>query len=89
MEEFRDVLDECGFQDLGYSGNKFTWCNGHREGQTVWERLDRTVGTADWLSMFPTTKVVHLECGTSDHKPIMIHSLGIPKQVNKPWWFEG
>ena len=24
MEEFRDVLDECGFQDLGYSGNKFT-----------------------------------------------------------------
>ena len=24
MEEFRNVLDECGFQDLGYSGNKFT-----------------------------------------------------------------
>ena len=24
MEEFMNVLDECGFQDLGYSGNKFT-----------------------------------------------------------------
>ena len=73
MEEFRDVLDEYGFQDLGYCGNKFTWCNRHGEGHTVWERLNRVVGTAKWLSMFPATKVVHLECGTSDHKPIMIH----------------
>jgi len=36
MEDFRDVLDECGFQDLGFNGNKFTWCNGHGEGPTVW-----------------------------------------------------
>ena len=79
MQEFRDVLDEYGFQDLGYSGNKFTWCNGHEEGHTVWERLDRAIGRTNWLSMFPATKVVHLECGTLDHKPIMIHSLGIPK----------
>ena len=35
MEVFRDVLDKCGFQDLGFSGNKFTWCNGHGEGHTV------------------------------------------------------
>ena len=79
MEEFGDVLDECGFQDLAYCGNKFTWCNRHEEGHTMWERLDRAVGTAKWLSMFPATKVVHLECGTSDHKPILIHLLGIPK----------
>ena len=38
--------------------------------------------------MFPATKVVHLESGTSDHKPILIHLLGIPKRVNKPWRFE-
>ena len=88
MEEFRDMLDECGFQDLGYSGNKFTWCNGHGEGHTVWERPDRVVGTVEWLSMFLATEVVHLECGTLNHKPIMIHLLGIPKQVNKPWRFE-
>ena len=47
MEDFRDVLDECGFQDLGFSGNKFTWCNDHGEGHTVWERLDRVVGTVE------------------------------------------
>ena len=47
MEAFRDVLDECGFQDLGFSGNMFTWCNGQDEGHTVWERLDRVVSTVD------------------------------------------
>ena len=35
MEEFRDVLDECGFRDLGFMGGKFTWCNGHLDGFTI------------------------------------------------------
>ena len=38
--------------------------------------------------MFLATKVVHFESGTLDHKLIMIHLLGIPKRVNKPWRFE-
>ena len=84
MEDFRDVLDECGFQDLGFSGNKFTWCNGHGEGHTVWERLDRVVGTVEWMDLFPASKVVHLECASSDHKPLMIYLAGIPKRTNKP-----
>jgi len=25
MQGFRNALDECGFLDLGYIGNKFTW----------------------------------------------------------------
>ena len=39
MEDFRDVLDECGFQDLRFSSNKFTWCNGHGEGHTMWGKV--------------------------------------------------
>ena len=27
MEGFRSVINECGFQDMGYVGPKFTWCN--------------------------------------------------------------
>lgn len=81
MQEFRDVLEECGFKDLGYIGAKFTWCNGRRECFTVWERLDRAVATMDWLSKFPATRVVHFECGSSDHKQIIIMPLGIPRKV--------
>ena len=88
MEDFRDVLDECGFQDLRFSSNKFTWCNGHGEGHTMWEKLDRAVGAVEWMDMFPASKVVHLESGSSYHKPLMIFLVGIPKKINKSWRFE-
>ena len=52
------------------------------------ERLDRAVATIDWLEKFPNTKVVHLECGSSDHKPIVIFPTGIPKKNQRPWRFE-
>lgn len=38
--------------------------------------------------MFPASKVCHLECGTSDHKPIVVHPKGIPKRKQKPWRLE-
>ena len=72
MQGFRDVLDECGFMDLGFMGPMFTW-HKHFENYTVWERLDRAVATNDWFSMFPNTKVYHLDAITSDHKALLIH----------------
>ena len=48
MQGFRDVLDECGFMDLGFVGPMFTW-HKHFENYTVWERLDRAVATNDWF----------------------------------------
>ena len=68
MEAFRDILDKCGFKDLGFVGGKYTWCNGQGENKTIWERLNKAVATTDWIELFPTTKVVHLECGSSDHQ---------------------
>ena len=47
------------------------------------ELLPVLIGTA-----FLATKVVHLECGTSDHKPILILLAGIPKHLQKLWRFE-
>lgn len=38
--------------------------------------------------MFPASKVIHLECGSSDHKSIIIHPKGIPIRKQKPWRFE-
>ena len=88
MEAFRDVLDECEFKDLGFVGGKYTWYRGTGAGNTIWERLDRAVATTDWIDMFPTTKVVHLECGSSDHKPLIMQLKGIQIKQRKPWRFE-
>ena len=46
MQAFRDVLDTCGFMDLGFMGLEFTW-HGVRHGQVIWECLDRGVANYD------------------------------------------
>ncbi|XP_075650090.1 uncharacterized protein LOC142620636 [Castanea sativa] len=88
MEAFQDVLDEYEFKDLGFVGGKYTWYRGIGGGNTIWERLDCAVATTDWIDMFPATKVVHLECGSSDHKPLIIRLKGIQIKQQKSWRFE-
>ena len=87
MQGFRDVLDECGFMDLGFVGPMFTW-HKHFENYTVWERLDRVVATNDRFSMFPNTKVYHLDAITSDHKALLIRLEGMECNQQKPFRFE-
>ena len=64
MQNFREVLDYCGFVDLRFSGLDFTW-HGRRRGEWIWERLDRGVANYEWLTRFPTGRVRHLNCFTS------------------------
>lgn len=88
MKNFRDALDECGLMDLGYVGSKFTWFKNFSNGISVWEWLDRVVGTMDWFDNYPATKVMILECGSSDYKPLLINLCFVPMRHNKPWRFE-
>ncbi|XP_065639086.1 uncharacterized protein LOC136071560 [Quercus suber] len=71
MQRFREALDHCDFVDLGFSGPAFTW-HGRRWGELIWERLDRGVANYEWLARFPTGRVRHLSCFTSDHRPILL-----------------
>jgi hypothetical protein len=48
MQAFQDVLSDCGLEDLGYSGEIFTWRRGR-----IWECLDRAVADGAWTSMHP------------------------------------
>ena len=65
MQNFQDVLDHCGFADLGFSGPDYTW-HGRRRGEWIWERLDRGVANYEWSTRFPTGRMKHLNCFTSD-----------------------
>ena len=89
MQLFRDALDAYEFIDMGYSGCQFTWKKIFRDGNSIWERLDRSLANSEWLARFGGSKVVHLNCSTSDHSPLLI----IPKPVDsvnpsKPFRFE-
>ena len=40
MQIFREVLDECGFIDIGFKGSPFTWSKHYNSGVSIRERLD-------------------------------------------------
>ena len=47
MMDFRDCLNRCGLVNLGFIGQKFTWCNGWYGGERTKLRLDRVVANED------------------------------------------
>ncbi|TXG63522.1 hypothetical protein EZV62_010516 [Acer yangbiense] len=69
---FRQVVDDCEFIDLGFSGPKFTW-NNMREGRdNVQERLDRILASTNWRNMYQQITIEHLGFNTSDHRPLLM-----------------
>ncbi|GMY27097.1 hypothetical protein FCV25MIE_22339 [Fagus crenata] len=54
----------------------------------TWERLDRVVTTPEWLLMFPSAWVYHLEGRWSDHKPIWVTTETIVRPSKRPFRFE-
>ncbi|KAL0012555.1 hypothetical protein SO802_007663 [Lithocarpus litseifolius] len=67
MEKFRNVVNYCGFKDLGYVGPDFTWCNMREGAGRMSLRLDRVLATNDWINKFGEVRVHHLVNSTSDH----------------------
>ncbi|KAL5749548.1 hypothetical protein ACOSP7_024151 [Xanthoceras sorbifolium] len=52
-EKEREAVDSCNLLDMGFSGNKFTWCNRQFGGNIIWERLDRCFCNIGWRTLFP------------------------------------
>jgi exonuclease III len=48
MQAFSNALNDCGLDDLGYTGDLFTWRRGRLR-----ERLDRAAANSAWADMFP------------------------------------
>jgi len=60
MECFRNTLEDCRLQDLGFVGDLFTWRNHlHCAKSYIKERLDRDVANMEWRSLFALVRVVN------------------------------
>ena len=77
MQLFKDVIDECGFMDLGFVSPKYMWSQHFDSGQSIWERLDQGLVTNNWFLLFLGTKIHHLQCYSSDHLPLFIKLSGL------------
>lgn len=72
MDEFREALDDCGLQDMGYNGNIFTWGNNQSTPSAMYERLDRAVTSLEWITLIPHAAVIHIPRDRSDHVPLKL-----------------
>ncbi|KAG5596871.1 hypothetical protein H5410_038103 [Solanum commersonii] len=81
--DFLDCLSECGLQDAGYTGAKFTCCNNRDPPNTIWKRLDRLVYNTNWFDDYNTISVSHLSRTCSDHAPLLVNMNNIAPQCIK------
>jgi exonuclease III len=77
MDMFKEALEICELDDLGFVGDPFTWRNhSHDVDKYVKERLDRAVASESWKMRFPSFKVHNVEPRHSDHRPIVVDTHG-------------
>ena len=72
MEGFRNVVNFCGFLDLGYQGVDFIWCNMQEGENRIQLRLDRALANTEWSGKFEGMRVYHIMDSTSDHCALLI-----------------
>lgn len=81
------MINNCGFIDLGFNGLEFTWCNKRDPQARVWERLDRALANAAWISLHENYRVQHLPMVGSDHRPILLDTVPTTR-VRRNFHFE-
>jgi hypothetical protein len=72
MVAFREALQDCSLNDLGYRGSLFTWTNCQEGDGLTKERLDRAVANREWCERYQNSDLWILAAQSSDHKPICL-----------------
>lgn len=47
MDAFKEVMDDCGMTDIGFTGDLFTWWDNNHDDQN-YIRVDRAVADGEW-----------------------------------------
>lgn len=79
MLDFRSFVADNRLLDLGFVGHPFTWRNRRQEGG-IQERLDRALGSAQWLQSFPEAKILHEVVEGSDHSMLILQTHAVRKK---------
>ena len=72
IDAFRNALEYCQLEDLGFQGHPFTWSNKRPGCANTKVRLDRAVANKEWIDKYQMSNVTHLSSHASDHLPIIL-----------------
>lgn len=78
---FSETVMNCGLNDSGFNGERFTWERSRGTNRWVQERSDRGLAMKKWNWLFPVTEVIVLEVLISDYMPLYLQ---LHKQVYVP-----
>ena len=85
LQKFWEAIEIIGLYDLGYKGHFFTWYNGRKKGERIWEIIDRAFGNKKWKKLFPSATLYHEIATYFDHNPLFLEPMKgrIPSQNHR------
>lgn len=72
VKDFQLMMLSSSIQDMGFSGNNFTWSNNRRGTTYIAAKLDRAICNPHWYSVFSDHQLSHLPKYSSDHCPLLL-----------------
>lgn len=84
----RQLTDDLGLIDLGFTGKRFTWNNRRSGLDNIQERIDRGFANDAWRMLFPHANITHLVALKSDHCPLMLQTNPTVHHLPRPFRFE-
>ena len=70
--EFRNCVEQCGLEDIQYSGNRYTWNNKQLGEERICSKIDRIMANEEWKSNFENAEAVFFKEGYFDHSPAVL-----------------
>lgn len=70
MNGFNDLILDCSFIEIPFTGPPMTWMRGSSSNKIL-ERLDRGLMNSAFLNYFPNILEVHVTRDSSDHLPLL------------------
>ena len=59
--EFIQCTQQCGLEDIPYSGNRYTWCNKRLGRDRISSKIDRVLANGVWMDCFEKAEAVFFE----------------------------
>ncbi|XP_072074321.1 uncharacterized protein [Arachis hypogaea] len=85
---FNNFINEDRLLDLGFEGEKFTWCNRQFGGNLIKEKLDRVLVSKDWREEFSNAYIFHLNDIRSDHRPLLLSTERLERRAKRIFQFQ-